>query len=258
MVTLSVCIEMFWPGLDPVEKIRRVGRTDVKAYEFWTHSNKDIPAMAAAQAEAGLRCAGLVLEPHFSLVTRGVDKEFLAGTRQSASVARQLGAPGLILTTGNVLADESWEATFRRARRRLRTLSAICADEGLKIFLEPLNPIKDHKGYWLTTMAQAADLVAEVDSPALTILYDLYHQQLTEGNLLDNLRQYLPVVGHIHTAGAPERHELVGGENDYGVLFAEIDRLGYDGFVGLEFRPTLSDEDAIAQAFELARANPGS
>ena len=257
MVTLSVCIEMFWPDLDPVEKIRRVGQTDVGVYEFHSYSNKDIPAMAAAQAEAGLSCAGLILEPSSSLVLRESEQALVDGVKASVQVAQQLGAPGLILTTGDVLADESWDVTFRRARRRLRTLAAVCADAGLKIFLEPLNPVVDHQGYWLTTMAQAADLVAEVDNSALTILYDLYHQQITEGNLIANLRTYLPLVGHIHTAGVPGRHELVGGENDYGALFAEIDRLGYEGHVGLEFRPTLSNEEAIAQAAELARTNPG-
>ena len=257
MVTLSVCIEMFWPDLDPAEKVKRVGRTDVGAYEFWTYSNKDIAAMAAAQAEAGLSCAGLVLEPPFSLVARESEQALVDGVKESIQVAQRLGAPGLILTTGNVLADESWESTFRRARRRLRTLAAVCADAGIQIYLEPLNPVVDHHGYWLTTMAQAADLVDEVDNPALTILYDLYHQQITEGNLIDNLRTYLPLVGHIHTAGVPGRHELVGGENDYGALFAEIDRLGYEGYVGLEFRPTLRDEEAIAQATALARAHPG-
>ena len=255
MVTLSVCIEMFWPGLDPAEKIRRVGQTEVGAFEFWTFSEKDMPAMLAAQAETGLACAGLVLEPPFSLVFRETEQALVEGVQKSVQVAKQLGAPGLILTTGNVLADESWDTTFRRARRRLRTLAAVCEDVGLKIFIEPLNPIVDHQGYWLTTMSQAADLVAEVDNPALTILYDLYHQQITEGNLIDNLRTYLPLVGHIHTAGVPGRHELVGGENDYGVLFAEIDRLGYEGHVGLEFRPTLSDEEAIAEAVALAKAN---
>lgn len=255
MVTLSVCIEYFWPDLDPAEKVRGVGKTEVGAFEFHTFSDKDIAAMAAAQAETGLACAGLLLEPPFSLVSRGSEQDLVEGVKTSAQIAQQLGAPGMIVTTGNVLVDESWEATFHRARRRLRTLAAVCEDAGIKIFLEPLNPIVDHQGYWLTTMSQAADLVAEVDNPALTILYDLYHQQITEGNLIDNLRTYMPLVGHIHTAGVPGRHELVGGENDYGVLFAEIDRLGYEGYVGLEFRPTLSDEEAIAEAAALAKAN---
>ena len=85
-------------------------------------------------------------------------------------------------------------------------------------------------------MAQAADIVAEVDSPALTILYDIYHQQITEGNLISNLRTYLPLIGHIHTAGVPGRHELADNEIDYRVVFQAIDESDYAGCVGLEFR----------------------
>lgn len=254
MANLSVCIEMFWPGLEPAEKIRRVAATGIAAYEFWTWSDKDLDAMAEAQAETGLSCAGLLLEPPFSLILRHTEQALREGMPQAAAVAQRLGAPGIIVTTGNVIADESWDSTFRRARRRLRTLAAICEEHDLKLYLEPLNPLEDHPGYWLTTMAQAADLVAEVDSAALTILYDIYHQQITEGNLMANLRTYLPLIGHIHTAGVPGRHELVGNEIDYGTLFREIDRLGYAGYVGLEFRPSLSEEEALAQSLELARA----
>lgn len=254
MVTLSVCIEMYWPALDPVERMRRVAATDIGAYEFWNWSNKDLDTLAAAQEETGLACAGHMCEPGFSLVARETEKDMITGVRESVKVARRLGAPGMIVTTGNELADESWDTTLRRARRRLRTMAAICADAGLSLYLEPLNPIVDHKGYWLTTMAQAADLVAEVDSPALQILYDIYHQQITEGNLIANLRTYLPLIGHIHTAGVPGRHELADSEIDYRRVFAEISRLGYTGYVGLEFRPVLAEEEALAQAYALAQA----
>ena len=253
MVTLSVCIEMFWPDLDPAERVRRVGATNIGAYEFWTWSNKDLDALETAQAESGLTCAGLMCEPGFSLVARPAESEIVAGVKHSVVAAARLGAPGLIVTTGNALSDESWEATMRRARRRLKVMAAVCADAGLKLYLEPLNARVDHEGYWLTTMAQAADLVAEVDSPALGILYDVYHQQITEGNLIANLRTYLPLIGHIHTAGVPGRHELVGGEIDYGALFAAIDQSGYAGYVGLEFRPALTDEEALAQAYALTQ-----
>ncbi len=253
MVTLSVCIEMFWPGQDPVEKLRRVATTGIGAYEFWTWSDKDVDAMAAVQAETGLACAGHLSEPGQSLVARDTEAALMKGIRNSIQTAQKLGAPGMIVTTGNVLADETSDVTMRRARRRLKAMAAICEDHGLKLYLEPLNPVVDHQGYWLTTMAQAADLVAEVDSPALTILYDIYHQQITEGNLISLLRTYLPVIGHIHTAGVPGRHELLGNEIDYKTVFAEIDRLGYDGYVGLEFRPLFRDEAALAQALELAQ-----
>ena len=110
----------------------------------------------------------------------------------------------------------------------------------------------DHPGYWLNTMAQAADIVADVDSPHLKILYDIYHQQLTEGNLIRNLQRFAPLIGHIHVAQVPGRVELVGGEIDYASVFAAIDDSGYDGYVGLEFRSRMDNGDAIRQALALA------
>lgn len=252
MVNLSVCVEMFWPQLPVPERIRRVAALGFPAYEFWDWSNKDLDEVEAAQRESGLALAGLVSEPGFSLVRRGNEAQMVEGVRASAAVAHRLGCPGMIVTTGDILADESWEATRRRVVAKLRKMAAVAADEGLRLFLEPLNPLVDHRGYWLTTLAQAADIVSEVDSPALTILYDLYHQQITEGNLIANLRTYAPLIGHIHTAGVPGRHELVGGENDYGVLFSAIDEIGYQGYVGLEFRPTIGEEAALRQALALA------
>ena len=100
-------------------------------------------------------------------------------------------------------------------------------------------------------MAQAGDIVEEVDSPGLGILYDLYHQQITEGKLIDNLHRHLHRIGHIHSAGVPGRSELLGSENDYAALFRAIDASGYNGFVGLEFRPTIGEEAALAQTLGL-------
>ena len=117
--------------------------------------------------------------------------------------------------------------------------------------MEPLNPFVDHPGYWLTTMAQAADILDEVASPNLKILYDIYHQQMTEGKIIDNLRRYAPQIGHIHVAGAPGRTNLVGGDLDYRSVFAAIDAAGYAGYVGLEFRPTGDPDQALREAMSL-------
>ncbi len=182
------------------------------------------------------------------------EKALVQGVSDSADVARSFGGNGVIVTTGNVVAGESYEITRRRVVRKLRKMAAVAADKGITLFLEPLNPFVDHAGYWLVTMAQASDIVAEVDSPALTILYDLYHQQISEGNLIANLQRYAGQIGHIHTAGVPGRHELLGGENDYAALFRAIDAIGYSGHVGLEFRPTLGEEVALTQALALAKA----
>ncbi len=120
--------------------------------------------------------------------------------------------------------------------------------------LEPLNPIVDHLGHWLTTMSDAADIVYEVAHPQVKILMDIYHQQITEGNVISLIRQYAPVIGHYHCAGVPGRNELVGGELDYRAIFRAIDQTGYDGYVGLEFRAAGDTGEALAQALALTAA----
>jgi hydroxypyruvate isomerase len=192
-----------------------------------------------------------VCEPGFALTGPTPLEEHTAGVVRAAAVGRQLGTSTFIVTAGNSVAGESYEITRRRVLRKLKAMAAAAQQEGVMLCLEPLNVRDDHPGYWLTTMAQAADLVEEVGLPSLKILYDIYHQQITEGSILANLRKYAPRIGHIHVAGTPGRGNLVGGDLDYRTIFAAIDDMGYDGYVGLEFRPTGDTEAALAEAVEL-------
>ncbi|NLE45142.1 MAG: TIM barrel protein [Chloroflexi bacterium] len=251
MATLSVCIEMFWRDLPFDERIRRVKALGYSAFEFWGWKGKDLDVIRAAQDETGLDVAAICIEPNYSLVDRSDPAPLVDGVKESAAVAQSLGCSRMIVTTGNALADETYEITRRRVVRNLKRMAPVAEDCGVTLVLEPLNPIVDHKGYWLTTLPKAVDIVEEVDSPGLRILDDLYHQQLSEGNLIANLRQYISRIGHFHAAGAPGRHELVGGELDYRTIFTAIDATGYNGFVGLEFSPTIGSEEALKQALEL-------
>ena len=251
MVRLSVCIEMYWPDLPFAERIARVKQAGLSAYEFWDYSNKDLPAIEAAARISGMSLAGFVCEPGFALTGPTPLDVHVTGVARAAEVGRRLGTSTCIVTAGNVVPGESFEMTRRRVLRKLKAMAAAAQEEGITLCLEPLNVHDDHPGYWLTTMAQAADLVAEVDLPSLKILYDIYHQQITEGSILANLRKYAPLIGHIHVAGAPGRGNLVGGDLDYRTIFAAIDDLGYSGFVGLEFRPNGNAEAALAEAVEL-------
>ena len=251
MVKLSVCIEMFWRDRPFAERIRRVAGLGFRACEFWGWRNKDMREIAAAVDETGLTVAAMCTEPGFCLVDRTDDTALLEGLDASLATAQSVGCRTLIITTGNVLADETFETTRRRVVRRLTRMAERCTRAGITLVLEPLNPHVDHNGYWLTRLAEAADIVQEVDSPALRILDDLYHQQVTEGNLIANLTTYLPLIGHFHSAGVPGRHELVGGELDYRSIFAAIGRSGYAGYVGLEFSPTIGDEASLQQVLDL-------
>lgn len=253
MPQISVCIEMFWRDQPHHERVGRVAQLGYRACEFWGWKNKDLDAIENALNDSGLVLAALSLEPGSSLIRRGYQQELVDGMRETARVAKRLGCSTVIATTGNTLDDETYEMSRRRVVRHLKALAPICEDRGLTLVLEPLNTLVDHHGYWLTRMAHAADIVEEVNSPAVKILMDLYHQQVQEGNIIANLTRYVPLIGHLHAAGVPGRHELVGGEMDYRAIFRAIDATGYQGFVGLEYSPTLDADASLRQALQLAQ-----
>jgi len=251
MPKLSVCIEMFWRDIPYEERIARVAALGYPAFEFWGWKNKDVAGIKAAMDRMGLPIAALCLEPGASLIKRNVEGELVQGMRDTARVARELGCKTIIATVGNTLDDETYEISRRRVVRHIGAVGRVAEDSGLILVLEPLNTLADHHGYWLTRMSQAVDLVEEVSSPAVKILMDLYHQQIQEGNLINNLTTYIEHIGHFHTAGAPGRHELVGGEQDYRAIFRAIDAAGYEGYVGLEYRPTMDTDASLRQALSL-------
>ncbi|MCE5259290.1 MAG: TIM barrel protein [Chloroflexi bacterium] len=253
MVKLSVCIEMFWPDLPFEQRITRVAALGYSAFEFWGWKNKDIDKVKTAIDATGLTLAALCVEPNFCLIKRNTSAELLAGMQESVHVAQKLGCSTMIVTTGNTYDDESFEISRRRVVGNLALLGKLAADSGITMVLEPLNTLVDHHGYWLTKMAQAADIVAEIGSPAVKILMDLYHQQVQEGNLTANIRQYIQYIGHFHTAGVPGRHELAGSELDYRSLFQAIDATGYTRYVGLEYSPTIDAMESLRQPLALLK-----
>ena len=251
MPKLSVCIEMYWPDLPHEERIARVAALGFDAYEFWGWKNKDIDKIKATMNAHGLPIAALCLEPGASLIRRGFQAELVKGMEETAVVAGELDCATIIATVGNLYDDETYEITRRRVVRNLAAVGEVAEDNGLTLVIEPLNTLVDHHGYWLTRMTQAVDIVQEIDSPAVKILMDLYHQQIMEGNIIDNLTAYIDSIGHFHAGGVPGRGELVGGEQDYGAILKAIDATGYDGYVGLEYRPTMDTDESLRQALSL-------
>ncbi len=253
MTKLSVCIEMFWEGLSPEKKLARVKELGFPAFEFWGWKDKDLDALRAAKDKTGLDAAAFCLSTAAPLVAFKRESDLTEGMKESAAAARRLDCGRLIVTTGNAVPGESFGATRKRVVRGLKALAKVAEDEGITLVLEPLNTLVDHPGYWLTRSADAASIVQEVGSPRLKILFDIYHQQITEGNILANISQHISSIGHFHAAGVPGRHELAGGELDYRSIFAGIAKTNYDGFIGLEFSPTKPERKALTEALSLSQ-----
>jgi hydroxypyruvate isomerase len=250
MAKLSVCIEMFWPGEPPEDKIAKCGALGCKALEFWGWKDKNLTVMSKAVKKENANIVVFGMQADKSLVDFSAQESLRDGLTQSIVIAKQLGCNQLIVTSGK-RQKESFEVTRRTVIRNLKAMEPILRKNKTTLCLEPLNPVVDHPDSWLTRMSDAADICSEVDSPWIKILMDIYHQQVTEGNIITMIQQYAPLIGHFHAAGVPGRHELVGGDLDYRSIFRVIDEAGYSGYIGLEFSPIRDTEFALKEAFSL-------
>ncbi|BAQ45799.1 MULTISPECIES: 2-oxo-tetronate isomerase [Methylobacterium] len=180
-------------------------------------------------------------------------EELKAGVETALAYARATGVKRLHLMAG--MADRSDSRAQDSYRRAVAWTAERVGREGLDLVLEPINA-RNMPGYFLDDFDYAADLIRALALPNLKLQFDLYHCQILHGDVTMRLRALMPMVGHVQTASVPERHEPGSGEMNDAFLFAELDRLGYDGFVGCEYNPRAGTREGLGwfDAYKGARA----
>ncbi len=166
----------------------------------------------------------------------GRQAEFEAGLALALSYAQQLGVPRLHCMAGLVPPGVTAQQARDCYLANLRLAAARLQPHGIELLIEPINHY-DMPGYFLNYSAQAADIIANSGSDNLFLQYDIYHMQRMEGELCNTIAARLPLIRHMQLADTPGRHEPGSGEINYRHLFAFIDALGYDGWIGCEYRP---------------------
>jgi Hydroxypyruvate isomerase len=159
---------------------------------------------------------------------------FIQAFKESIVAAKALGVPNIIATTGNERSDISRCEQHKIVVDTLKCLAPMAEEAGLMIILEPLNILVDHKGYFLVTSEEAFEVIREVNSPNVTLLFDIYHQQISEGNLINNITKNIDLIGHFHIADNPGRREPGTGEINYKNVFAAIKKAGYSRWLAFE------------------------
>lgn len=262
MLKFTPCIEMMFRSLPFSERFAAVRAAGFDCAEFWGYTDKDLDATAAAAKESNIIitsfCVGsedaelAALYREKALLHPESAAIFVRVVEASIPVAKRLGVPSLIVTTGQERGDVSHELQRAYVTECLRAAAPLFEKAGITAVLEPLNILTDHKGYFLSSGYEAFDIVREVNNPRVKVLYDIYHQQITEGNLIPNIRANIDLIGHFHVADNPGRHEPGTGEINYKNVFAAIDALGYEGYIGLEYSPTIDDTQALINTRRLA------
>lgn len=236
------------PFLDRFEAAARAGFRAVECQFPYEHP--------AAEIRARLDAHGLEMVLHnlppgdWSAGERGLaalpgrEREFRAAVVQGLAHARVLGVPRLNALCGLTPSGVADTGLFATAVANLRHAADACADAGLELLVEPINE-HDMPGVWLRRTAQALALIDAVERPNLRLQLDLYHAQRTGGDLAATLEQLLPRIGHVQIADVPGRHEPGTGELNWRFLFDHLDRIGYRGHVGCEYRPATTTEAGL-------------
>jgi hydroxypyruvate isomerase len=185
----------------------------------------------------------------------GREREFAQVFRQALDYVVAIGGTAIHTMAGKI-APELRPAAERVFVANYTTAADLAADKNVTVLIEPLNP-RDRPGYFVNRVEQAADLIAKIGRPNVKIQFDLYHVQIICGDLLTRLEKFLPVIGHVQIAAVPSRAEPDEGEVNYPAMFDALDRLGYAGWIGCEYKPRGKTEDGLGwgKRYGLGRPN---
>jgi hydroxypyruvate isomerase len=254
-LTYAVNVEMTWTKLPFLDRIRKVKEAGFSHYEFWPWRTKDIEAILRLNGELGLTTTQFSASPVKGF-GHGITnpkparrEEFEEEIRSAVPVAKKLGVKKICVVAGEETKGHSRDEQTQAVVTALKAGAAIVEPEGITIILEPLNILVDHPRQLIVHSAQAADVLKAVGSPNVKMLFDIYHQQISEGNLTGNIRQYHDLIGYFQLADHPGRHEPTTGEINYPFVLKTIHDVGYTGAIGMEMSPR-SDP---AKAFEAIR-----
>jgi hydroxypyruvate isomerase len=179
---------------------------------------------------------------------------FLQQLRAKLPLLSELDCSRLILLTGNKVTGLSHEQMRSNVMEALKQAAEICEPQKVEILLENIDPEENSK-YFLTSVAEGLEMIRELNNPRVRFLYDFFHEQISEGNLIEKLEKNLDLIGLVHIADVPGRHAPGTGEINYANIFRKLGQLGYSRYIAMEFLPTGDTVTELRTAREAAQKN---
>ena len=243
-MNFSICIDsIFGTCTNPVDSIATLKKIGFDTYEFWSWWDKDISIIERTQADLGLSLSALCTK-FISLTEKEARDSYLKGLQETIEIAKQLKSKIIISQVGSELPNIERGYQHESIVEGLKAAAPFLEDAGLTLAIEPLNTIVDHPGYYLSTISEAAEILEEVNSTNVKILFDIYHQQISEGNLISNIQNHIDKIAHFHAAGNPGRGTILEGEINYLAVFNAINHTNFTGAIGLEYFPMFKDAES--------------
>jgi hydroxypyruvate isomerase len=254
---LCVCLEMVFTDLPYSKRIEKIAEAGYDLAEFWFHdwTAGDTPDLSGPKDPATLKqvCerTGVAIN---NMVVNGptgkpggapVDSrdlgQYLERLHEVIEFAKSIGVGRAITCSGDLVDGLSRAQMRSNLEKALCEGAAVAAENDFTLLIEPLNTLVDHAGYYLDSSREAIEIIRAIDSPRLKLVYDCYHMQIMEGNILSTITANIDIIGHFHSAGVPGRHDLTHGELNYREITKCINAMGYTGAFGLEYSPAGPD-----------------
>jgi len=239
-----------------LEKIAEAGYRNIELVgEYAKWSEEDFTRAIAKRKQLGIRfdcTAGL----KHSLCNPAERDAIVAEFRATLPVMERLECPAMIVLTGNTVPGMTFEAQAGSCVEGLKALAAVVdgkkiGGEPVRLLLENIDPEENPK-YFLTSVSRGFDIIKSVNHPQVQFCYDLFHEQISEGNLIEKLEKNIPHIGLIHVADVPGRHKPGTGEINFINIFRKLRDLKYDRMVAMEFLPTGDPVEELRAAREMA------
>lgn len=254
---LSVRVEALFRGMSLPETMEKVAEAGYQGFEFGNWRAQDPVEITRLKNKLGLDCACLVgnraVNPKGMTLVDPADRDaFLDEIRASVEAAKRFETTRLVTLTGNELPGVSRQAQHNSIVEGLKRGHDVVSPHGVTLIVEPLNTLVDHAGYYLNHTAEAFEIMREVSSPYVKILFDIYHVQIMDGNLIAAIRANIASIGHFHVGDVPGRHEPGTGEIDYPNVFRAIRDTGFKDFVAMEYVPAKDPMATLAEVKAMA------
>ncbi|MBL1422156.1 MAG: TIM barrel protein [Alphaproteobacteria bacterium] len=251
----SACIEMLFTKEtnSHAERIKLAREAGLDNIEFWGWVNKDIDIIEQALKDNNMKLAAMITEPMLDLTKPENFEPYLNAIDASVKTAKRLGANILIAQAGNRDVSRSFHDQRGCLVQTLKAVGKQLEGTGVKLALEPLNTRYDHPGYFLNSTVEALDIIDEVSSPNIGLLYDVYHSMVMDEHPATVIGNRVDRILHIHIADHPGRNEPGSGILDLKTSLNWLTDNGYNGLCGLEYRPTKATTITLNKTYNILK-----
>jgi len=235
----SLCVAPLFEGYDYYDKVKLAAEIGYDGVEFWKTDQFEPSRMRRVCDEYNVRVVTFVCREAWVHNLSCPPRIVLQNIEENLRIASEMNAEFLLLLSGNRLHSVSCQQSV--ITENLRRAAPLAEKYGTRLLLEPLNSLIDHKGYFLDNSGVGYEIMKCVDNPFVSLLFDIYHMQVMEGNMTASLTANAEYTGHIHVAGVPGRCEPYRGELHIPAILTALEQSGYKGYVGAEYLPTEDD-----------------